>query len=478
MKVKSPEKAKPFRLVKYFSFTSLVAIFIGTVVLASINTYWARQMQLKKSEEYALLLIDNLNHQIFTQFFLPAALKFRKIQLRNKEQFELLDKVVRSTVHSFKVEKVNIYDMNNIISYSFDPQMVGKKDLGGLHYQNAIKGETASKLIQRGNLFETLIGYPKESRIVTIAPLRARVPLSTTAGPVGGVVEIEQDLTDDYKWIFAFQILVISTGAVVMGSLLLILIFIVKRGEKVIEQRALERIRLKERLSRAEHLSSLGEMVAAVSHEIRNPLGIIKSSAELLKKKSAGSNLKNDIPQIVIEESERLNNIITDFLNFARPRDPNLTPCRVEEIIDKNIAALSSQTQPQNYRIDTDYEKNLPEIVADVDMLYQAFLNLLINAMQAMPGGGRIEIALKSKPGWITILFSDSGHGIPDDLNQKIWSPFFTTKEKGTGLGLGIVKNIVQSHEGTIKIENRRGGGAEITINLPENPEKLAWKQS
>lgn len=478
MKVKSPEKAKPFRLVKYFSFTSLVAIFIGTVVLASINTYWARQMQLKKSEEYALLLIDNLNHQIFTQFFLPAALKFRKIQLRNKEQFELLDKVVRSTVHSFKVEKVNIYDMNNIISYSFDPQMVGKKDLGGLHYQNAIKGETASKLIQRGNLFETLIGYPKESRIVTIAPLRARVPLSTTAGPVGGVVEIEQDLTDDYKWIFAFQILVISTGAVVMGSLLLILIFIVKRGEKVIEQRALERIRLKERLSRAEHLSSLGEMVAAVSHEIRNPLGIIKSSAELLKKKSAGSNLKNDIPQIVIEESERLNNIITDFLNFARPRDPNLTPCRVEEIIDKNIAALSSQTQPQNYRIDTDYEKNLPEIVADVDMLYQAFLNLLINAMQAMPGGGRIEIALKSKLGWITILFSDSGHGIPDDLNQKIWSPFFTTKEKGTGLGLGIVKNIVQSHEGTIKIENRRGGGAEITINLPENPEKLAWKQS
>ncbi len=477
LKINSPEKAKPFRLVKYFTFTSLIAIFIGTVALTFINTYWARQMQLKKSEDYALLLVDNLNHQIFTQFFLPAALKFRKIQLRNKEQFEWLDKVIRSTVHSFKVEKVNIYDMSNIISYSFDPRIVGKKDIGGTYYQDAIKGKASSRLIQRGNLIETLIGFPKESKIITFAPLRARIPLSTTAGPVGGVVEIVQDLSEDYKWIFKFQILVISTGAVVMGTLLLILIFVVKRGETIIQHRALERIRLKEQLSRAEHLSSLGEMVAAVSHEIRNPLGIIKSSAELLKKKTAKSDPNNTIPQIVIEESERLNNIITDFLNFARPRKPNLIQCRVEEVIDKNIAFLSSQIKRQNYHIDTDYDQHLPEIIADTDMLYQAFLNILINAMQAMPGGGKIKIAVLSKPKWITIMFADKGQGIPDEIIDKIWSPFFTTKEKGTGLGLGIVRNIVESHEGNIQIENRSTSGARITINLPMDPEKLSWKQ-
>lgn len=478
LKIKSPEKVKPFRLVKYFTITSLIAIFIGTVVLAFINTYWARQMQLKKSEEYALLLVDNLNHQIFTQFFLPAALKFRKIQLRNKEQFEWLDKVIRSTVYSFKVEQVNIYDMSNVISYSFDPQWVGKKDIGGMHYQNAIKGEASSRLIQRGNLIEMLIGFPKESKIITIAPLRARVPLATTAGPVGGVVEIVQDLSEDYKWIFKFQILVISTSAVVMGLLLLILIFVVKRGETIIKHRALERIRLKEQLSRAEHLSSLGEMVAAVSHEIRNPLGIIKSSAELLEKQIAKTDPKNNIPKIVIEESRRLNNIITDFLNFARPRKPNLLPCRVEKIIDKNIAFLSSQIKRKSYLIDKDYDQNLPEIIADADMLYQAFLNILINAMQAMPGGGRIKIAVMLRSKWITILFVDEGQGIPDELIEKIWSPFFTTKQKGTGLGLGIVRNIIEAHEGDIQIENRSTGGARITINLPIDPEKLSWKQS
>ena len=150
----------------------------------------------------------------------------------------------------------------------------------------------------------------------------------------------------------------------------------------------------------------------------------------------------------------------------------------MEKIIDENIAFLSSQIKRKSYLIDKDYDQNLPEIIADSDMLYQAFLNILINAMQAMPGGGRIKIAVMSRSKWITILFVDEGQGIPDELIGKIWSPFFTTKEKGTGLGLGIVRNIIEAHEGDIQIENRSTGGARITINLPIDPEKLSWKQS
>jgi two-component system, NtrC family, sensor histidine kinase HydH len=463
------EKLKPFRLVKYFTFTSLIVIFIGTLVFSLLNTHWAKTMQEKKSEEYARVLIENLNHQVFLQFILPVALKFGKIQLSDEEQFERMDKVVRSTLHSFKIDMVNIYDLANTISYSFDHSVIGKENAGGKGYKDALKGKYTSTLIQNGNWFEILLGFPQDSRLITFAPLRAEQPLSRISGPVLGVVEIVQDLTQDYKEIFDFQVRVVVTASVVMSVLFLTLLFVVKRGEAIIEKRAQERLKLIERLNRAEHLSSLGEMVAGISHEIRNPLGIIKSSSELLKKKMAGFDPSNSIPNIIIEESIRLNNIITDFLNFAKPKSPNLAVCNIEDILEKNINFLSSQIKQDGYAIEKHYDENLPEIAADADMLYQAFLNILINAMQAMPGGGIIHVNIHSDDPSVTIVIEDEGEGIPEDLLEKIWDPFFTTKAKGTGLGLGIVKNIVESHEGSVSITNKPDAGSRVTIALPVN---------
>lgn len=467
----STEKVKPFRLVKYFTFTSLVVIFIGTIVLSLLNTRWARNLQLQKSEDYALLLVENLNHQIFLQFIIPVALRYGKIQLRDKEQFEHMDKVVRNTLHSFQVEMVNIYDLNNLISYSFDQSLIGEKDIGGTAFFNAVSGQATSKLIQRGSFWELLLGFPKESKLITFAPLRAEKRLSRISGPVLGVIEVAQDQSDDDKIIFSFQVHIIITCSLIMGALFLVLLFVVKRGEGFFEKRALERLRLKEQLNRAEHLSSLGEMVAGISHEIRNPLGIIKSSAELLKKKMDKFNDSNPFANVIVEEAERLNTIITDFLNFARPRIPNIIPCRIEDVFEKNIMFLSSQIDEQNYTIEKEYDDNLPEIVADAEMLYQAFLNILINAMQAMPGGGKIcvRIRLIESENLVEISFEDEGEGIPDHIIDKIWDPFFTTKEKGTGLGLGIVQNIIESHGGNIRAENRPDHGTRFTINLPIN---------
>lgn len=233
------------------------------------------------------------------------------------------------------------------------------------------------------------------------------------------------------------------------------------------EQRAKEQLRLKEQLNRAEHLSSIGEMVAGVSHEIRNPLGIIRSSAELLKKKMASYDAASTIPDIIIEEGGRLNNIITDFLNFARPRQPDLVACRIEEILGKNLKFLETEAKNKGYRIDISYAPDLPEIMADKDMLYQAFLNILINAMQSMPEGGGIQIGITTKDDLVKIQFLDEGQGISEDINAKIWDPFFTTKEKGTGLGLGIVKNIIQAHNGFVHIENHPNMGVVVTVELP-----------
>jgi len=464
------EKSKPFRLVKYFTFTSLIAIFLGTVILCFLNIHWARTLQFKKSQDYARLLIENLNHQIYTQFQVPVFYLFGKIQLSDKKQFQLMDKVVRNTFHSFKVDLVNLYDaQKHIISYSFDPNLVGKKDLGGEGYLKALNGQYTFQLVQKGNFWEKLLGMPQKIQVITFAPLREARPLTPISGEILGVVEIVQDLSEDYKTIFSFQIRVTITCAVVMIILLVTLIFVVKRGEGIIQQRTLERIRLKEQLSRAERLSSLGEMVAGISHEIRNPLGIIRSSAELLKKKMDKSAPMSTIPDVIVEEANRLNNIITDFLNYAKPHPPNFAPCRVDEILEKNITFLNPQLDDQGYSIKKRYNGNIPPIPADSDMMYQVFLNILINSMQAMPGGGEIQIDIESDSETVNIVFKDKGKGIPQEILEKIWDPFFTTKETGTGLGLGIVKNIIEAHNGNVHIENRPIYGAQVTIQLPVN---------
>ena len=459
---------KPFRLVKFFTFSSLVIMFTATIIISALNAHWVRNILLEKSKEYAALLVENLNHQIFSRFMLPVMVQQGEIRLREKNQYLLMDKVVRSTLHSFNVEMVTLYDENNIISYSFDQDKIGKKNAGGVHYEKAMKNETTSRLTQQGSFLELLFWFPQKTKIITFAPLKAEKQIiPALADRVLGVVEIVRDVSDDYKKLFRLQVLIVGSCFLIMGILFFILLFVVRHGEKIIERRAAERLRLEEKLSQAEHLSAIGEMTAGVSHEIRNPLGIIKSSAQLLKKKMMKLDVNSSIPDIIVEESGRLDKIITDFLDVARPKIPDLRPCKVEDILEKNIAYLTPQIKDKKFNIIKKIPDNLPEVMADSAMLYQAFLNILINAFQSLKENGYITIRVKYDTPSIIINFIDNGEGIPDNILKKIWTPFFTTKETGTGLGLGIVKNMIEAHKGTITITNMETKGANVEIVLP-----------
>jgi signal transduction histidine kinase len=173
-----------------------------------------------------------------------------------------------------------------------------------------------------------------------------------------------------------------------------------------------------------------------------------------------------------------LNNIITDFINYAKPRNPNFVSCRLEEIIDKNLTFIEAQNKEKGHIIKKNYQDPLPDIMADSGMLYQSFLNILLNAMQSMPDGGRILVEVSANDHRVTIHFDDEGQGIPPENINKIWDPFFTTKEQGTGLGLGIVKNIIESHGGSIQIVNRPVVGSRVTIELPLKPVGAASEPS
>lgn len=469
MNTQDLERIKPFKLVKYFTFSSLVFILIGALFLSIVIARRAEKVLIQKSEDYALLMAENLNHQVFLQFIVPAAIQFGQvIQLRNERLFERLDKVVRSTLHSFSVEMVNIYDRkDNVIFYSFDKTLLGKEGRGGIDYLQALKGKSTSRLVRREGYGSLIFGIPKESELRTYVPLRAEKPLSNLEGPILGVFEIVQDLSGDYKTIARFKQRIMLTSVGVMGILFLILLFIVRRGEGIIQKRAGERLLLREKLNQAERLASLGEMVAAVSHEIRNPLGIISSTAELLKEKLRRVDPEDRLADVIVEEANRLNGIVTDFLNFARPPAPNLMACRVEEILERNLKFLAPEIAGRGYRVHREISPDLPDVQADPGLLYQAFLNVLINAMQAMPKGGEITVEISVRNGMLRAVFLDDGPGIPDEVLSKIWDPFFTTKDKGSGLGLPIVKKIVSGLGGSVSLENAETGGARVTISFP-----------
>ena len=447
------ESIRPFKLVKYFAYTSFGLIFISTLILSFIVSRGGKSLLLKKSEEYAHLVGENLNHQVYLQFTIPTYLRFGKIRLRERAQFEVLDKIVRNTIHGFDIEQVNIYDVNGIIAYSTDPNLVGKKGNVSKEFELAKQGQIASKLVVH--------------RLKTYVPFRAEKPLGQETKWILGIFEIVQNLSKDCKIISQFQHTVIGSAFITMILLFVGLTLIVRRADKIIESRAREKKRLEDQLRQAEHLATLGEMVAAVSHEIRNPLGIIKSTAEMLKKKISDNKIHSQLLEIIVDETNRLNRVLTEFLDFARPQIPNFTDCNIKEVLEKAVNYLRPEFEKHNIRVVKQYQDS-PIIKADPDLLYRASLNVLINAIQAMPEGGRLLIKnqFDGENRHVYIEFLDSGPGIPEGILKKVFNPFFTTKEKGSGLGLCIVKSIIESHGGEIRIESKEGEGTRVIFVL------------
>jgi signal transduction histidine kinase len=243
---------------------------------------------------------------------------------------------------------------------------------------------------------------------------------------------------------------------------------VTKAGVILARRQEAQRI-LEGQLHQSERLAALGEMTAGVAHEVRNPLGIISSTAEILRERLARYEPTNRLAQIIVEESNRLNEKVTEFLDFARPRIPNLRPCDLEATLDRGLELLAPEIDRLGIKVTREYQLNGRVLMVDQDLLYQAFLNLLLNAIQAMPQGGQLTVS--ATPGLrgqgAEIRFQDDGEGIEPEALNKILNPFFTTKEKGSGLGLPIVKTIIEAHQGILDISSSVEAGTTVTITIP-----------
>lgn len=239
---------------------------------------------------------------------------------------------------------------------------------------------------------------------------------------------------------------------------------------------------MEEQIARAEQLADLGRMAANIAHEIRNPLGAIVNSVNMLKRPHADRDQR--LLDIVSEEADRLNAIITDFLMFARPAAHLPVPCDIAELVDSTVTLFRRGGKAwEDVDVRIRCAPGLPAVPADPNQMRQVLWNLLVNAAEATPVPHRVDVEAERSTdgGAVTISIVDDGPGVTDPAG--VFEPFFTTKPNGTGLGLAVVARIVRDHGGYVRVEKEPGRGARFTVGLPVDPsghvaapERSAWR--
>ncbi len=220
-------------------------------------------------------------------------------------------------------------------------------------------------------------------------------------------------------------------------------------------------------MSRAEHLATLGELATGLAHEIRNPLagiaGVIEIIGQELPESSRGREVLNEVRQEILH----IKRILSDLLDYARPKPPDFRAADLHVTTEHAVALARHQVLSRPIEIEMVNAKPPPSVEHDEAQIQQVLLNLLLNALQAIDGAGRIRLTLEARNGFAVVTVTDTGRGIPPEDLPRLFRPFFTTKGKGTGLGLSVARRIVEAHGGRIEVRSTPGRGSEFSVWLP-----------
>ena len=243
-----------------------------------------------------------------------------------------------------------------------------------------------------------------------------------------------------------------------------------REAMEVLTEKTREAFESEQQLRRADRLSALGQLTTGLAHEIRNPLASIRGAAEILGDAGTAPIQREEFSRILIEETERLDHVLSEFMDYARSQKAEgAETSDLPRTIEKISALLSRQIKEGGIVLTTTIPESLPLLAISENLLQQVLLNLMLNAIQAMPGGGKLllEAGMDAKARLATIRISDTGPGIPRDQAEYVFDPFYTTKPQGTGLGLSIVHKIVSNYRGWIRVDPDYQGGACFVLTLP-----------
>ncbi|MDL2316631.1 two-component sensor histidine kinase [Desulfovibrio sp. OttesenSCG-928-A18] len=471
---------RSFGFVRPLAWVALLLTIVLSIVVAFYLGNTASRVLMRKNQDFASLLADNLNNQIYRRFTLPTVSIFGNVSLRNPAQFKQLDQIIRSIIQDLQVQDLRIFSHDHTIAYSLNTSELGSREYASLSVQAATTSNgpifDIDAKIPRWQSFFMFSLEPETFIMRTSYPLRFENRSSASGGgPTLGVLEFQQDITKDMGNAARFQQLVLAATLLGSGMLMAVLLLMVRRAERALAARVNEQQRLIHELHQHEKLAGMGRVVASIAHEIRNPLGIISSSAELLLKRSASSDaLTGKILQAIYDEARRLSRTVSDFLDYARPRAPMQDEVDAAAVLDQALAFLTPEFADRDIGVVRAGILDSPAcVLGDKDLLYRAFYNIMGNAIQAMGSSGTLTITLGRMEGeapQITMEFQDSGPGFPKEAMDQLLVPFFTTKDDGTGLGLPIVNTIITSHGGTLTLANSPDGGAVARVALPAAP--------
>lgn len=519
-----PEK---FHLMLYYSITSFIVIGIVCFVVGEVFSRTAKNDLIERSENYAEYIVTNINHAMYEEVFNSTTNKYEYIDIENnQDQFNELDKIIKSSIYGLNLRKIYLFDMNGQIIYSNISEHRGKVLKKGKNVQldSALKGTSVS-LLQDPVIKDSKGVQTEESLLESYYPIYEYNKGILNKEKQVGVLEIYQNMKDLNTQIsMAHKKAVVITGSS-MGLLFLILLMIIKRASGVIrlktgqlveardhlEEKVGERTqeikqtyeslqKTQKRLSRSEKLAGIGTLAAGIAHEINNPLASVASCAEGLMDRVDNVDFKSkddkevfsDYLKTVCDETYRCKAITSKLLDFSRKQVPvfsevnenALVPhyrvippsplvfdeVNVNTLVANVVKLICRQKELEKLRIELNYDPEPVITYGDANQLQQVFLNMILNAIDATAGGEKIEITTIRVDNFVQIIIEDTGCGIAPENLDRIFEPFFSTKSpgKGTGLGLSICYGIIEEHKGKILASsNGIGKGTKFTISLP-----------
>ena len=399
-----------------------------------------------------------------------------------------------SLVEGLNIVQFDLLDLKGTVVWSTNPEAIGFFRLQTAEHQMAAAGEISSRLAEGFKVFDRFGGSYRADVVATTLPLR-----ETPSGDIIGVMELYRGVAHDV----AIQVsdaksVVLWTTVGTMGGLFLFLlgfiviadvnisrsnrreVLVVEEANQSLEARVRERTRelqeAQEQLVRSEKLAAIGQIAGGIAHDLRNPLGAINNAIYYLKRRLGASEFAKANPrigqflQIAEEEVQHSNAIISDLMSFARVGVPSLSPTNLGEAVGN---ALSTMEIRGNIHIVKQLASDLPAVMADEEQFYRVLINLANNAQDAMPDGGELTISTLKVDEHAEIAFGDTGVGISADDMRKIFEPLFTTKTKGTGLGLAVSQQIVAKHGGSILATSSPGEGTTFTVRVPLDCDEL-----